>query len=52
MNLNGIMMPMSVILSLLADAIDSLETSGPEEIRRIVSVNINAPAILYPTDAD
>lgn len=52
MNLNGIMMPMSVILSLLADAIDSLETSGPEGIRRIVSVNIKAPAILYPTDAD
>ena len=52
MNLNGIMIPMSVILSLLADAIDSLETSGPEGIRRIVSVNISAPAILYPTDAD
>jgi hypothetical protein len=47
MNLNGIMMPMSVILTALADAIDSLETSGPEGIRRIVSVNIKAPAILW-----
>ena len=52
MNLNGIMMPMSVILTLLADAIDSLETIGPDGIRRIVSVNIKAPAILYPKRSD
>lgn len=52
MNLNGIMMPMSVILTLLADAIDSLETFGSDSVRRIVSVHINAPAILYPYQED
>lgn len=46
MNLNGVMMPMSVFLSLLADAIESVTE---DEIRKIVSVSINAPAILYPT---
>jgi hypothetical protein len=45
MNLNGVMFPMSVFLSLLADAIESVKD---EEIRRIVSISIDAPAILYP----
>ena len=49
MNLNGIMMPMSVILSMLADAIESV---SKEEIRKLVSVNINAPAILYKEQKD
>ena len=46
MNLNGIMMPLSVILTLLADAIESI---NEDNIRRIVNVTISAPAILYPT---
>jgi hypothetical protein len=44
MNLNGIMIPMSVILTLLADAIESL---NEEEVRRIVNVKIKAPKILW-----
>lgn len=46
MNLNGIMMPMSVFLSMLADAIESVTE---DEIRKLVNVSINAPSILYPT---
>ena len=46
MNLNGIMMPLSVVLTLLADAIESI---NEDNIRRIVNVTIKAPAILYPT---
>ena len=49
MNLNGIMMPMSVILSMLADAIESV---SEEEIRKLVNVNIKAPAILYKEQKD
>ena len=45
MNLNGIMMPLSVFLSMLADAIESVKE---EDLRRLVNVSINAPAILYP----
>lgn len=52
MNLNGILMPMSVILTLLADAIDSIESSGSKQIRKIVDVDINAPAILYNDDTE
>lgn len=47
MNLNGIMMPLSAILSLLGDAIDKLDES---EIRKIVNVSIKAPAIIFGTD--
>ena len=46
MNLNGIMMPMSVFLSMLADAVES---ATEDEIRKLVNVSINAPSILYPT---
>lgn len=46
MNLNGIMIPMSVILTLLADAIESL---NEKEVRRIVNVKIKAPKILWET---
>ena len=46
MNLNGVMMPLSVILTLLANAIESI---NEDNIRRIVNVNIKAPAILYLT---
>ena len=49
MNLNGVMFPMSVFLSLLADAIESVKD---EEIRRMVSISIDAPAILYPEQED
>ena len=49
MNLNGIMMPLSAILSLLGDAIDKLDES---EIRKIVNVSIKAPAIIFETDND
>lgn len=49
MNLNGIMIPMSVFLSMLADAIESVTE---DEIRRLVNVTISAPAILYPTQDD
>ena len=49
MNLNGIMMPLSVVLTLLADAIESI---NEDNIRRIVNVTIKAPAILYPTMDD
>ena len=45
MNLNGVMFPMSVFLSMLADAIESIRE---EDLRRLVNVTINAPAILYP----
>lgn len=44
MNLNGIMMPMSVFLSMLADSIESVKE---DEIRRLVNVNISAPSILW-----
>ena len=46
MNLNGVMIPMSVILTLLADAIESL---NEKEVRRIVNVKIKAPKILWET---
>ena len=49
MNLNGIMMPLSVVLTLLANAIESI---NEDNIRRIVNVTIKAPAILYPTMDD
>lgn len=49
MNLNGIMMPLSVVLTLLADAIESI---NEDNIRRIVNVTIKAPAILYPSQDD
>lgn len=49
MNLNGIMMPMSVFLSMLADAIESVTE---DEIRKLVNVTISAPPILYPTKED
>ena len=44
MNLNGIMMPMSVFLSMLADAIESVTE---DEIRKLVNVTISAPPILW-----
>ena len=49
MNLNGVMMPMSVFLSMLADAIESVTE---DEIRKLVNVTISAPPILYPTQDD
>ena len=49
MNLNGIMMPLSVVLSLLADAIEMIDD---EAIRSIVSVDIKAPDILWKTQDD
>ena len=49
MNLNGIMVPLSVVLTLLADAIESI---NEDNIRRIVNVTIKAPAILYPSQDD
>lgn len=49
MNLNGIMMPMSVFLSMLADAIESVTE---DEIRKLVNVTINAPSIRYLTQDD
>ena len=49
MNLNGIMIPMSVFLSMLADAIESVTE---DEIRKLVNVTISAPPILYPTQDD
>lgn len=49
MNLNGILIPMSVILTLLADAMDAF---GESEARRIVNVNIDAPAILWKTQKE
>lgn len=47
MNLNGIMIPMSVILTLLADAIESVDNSTA--IRRVVNVKIQAPPVIYKT---
>lgn len=44
MNLNGIMMPMSVILSLLAEAIESV---SEDQIRKMVNVKISVPPILW-----
>lgn len=49
MNLNGIMMPMSVFLSMLADAIESVTE---DEIRKLVNVTISAPPILWETQED
>ena len=51
MNLNGILVPMSVILTLLADAIDSIK-EDPKAVRRIVNVNIEAPKVLYSTNQE
>ena len=50
MNLNGILIPLSVILALLTEAIDSVST-GSNNIRKIVNVDIKAPEILYKTDS-
>ena len=44
MDLNGIIMPLSVVLSALAQAI---EQGDREDFRQIVDVNIHAPKILY-----
>ena len=49
MNLNGIMVPLSAILSFLGDAIDSLDSN---EIRKIVNVKITAPQILFKRNED
>jgi hypothetical protein len=49
MNLNGVMMPLSAILSLLGDAIDKLDEN---EIRKIVNVSIKAPEIVFRADSD
>lgn len=46
MNLNGIMIPLSLILALLADAIEALDEKN---IRKIVRVKITAPSILFET---
>lgn len=50
MNLNGIMIPLSMILHLLAEAIDA--TDDENFIRRIVDVKIKVPEIEFKEDAD
>lgn len=47
MNLNGLMIPLSLILDLLADAIDDVDSASA--VKRIVNVDIKAPNILFPT---
>lgn len=47
MNLNGILVPLSAILSLLADAIDTLDEGN---IRSIANVKIKVPGIIFETD--
>ena len=48
MNLNGIMIPLSMILELLADAIDSTYIDA-DRVRRIVNVDIKVPEIEFDT---
>ena len=47
MNLNGIMIPLSLILILLADAIENLDDLKAQ--RQIVNVKIKSPDILFKT---
>lgn len=47
MNLNGIMIPLSLILTLLADAIEELDDLRAQ--RQIVNVKIKSPDILFKT---
>lgn len=49
MNLNGIMAPTSIFLTMLADAIES---ASAEEIGKLVKVSISAPPILFSTDEE
>lgn len=49
MNLNGILMPMSVFLSMIADAIESVDK---EELQRLARVTIQAPPILWETQEE
>lgn len=46
MNLNGIMIPLSMILTLLADAIDATD-QNKDFVRRIVNVDIKVPPIKF-----
>lgn len=45
MNLNGVLIPLSFILTLLANAIENVS----EDATRIVRAQISAPAILFPS---
>lgn len=47
MNLNGILLPISVILSMLADAISKATKEEENLYREVVSVNITAPPVLF-----
>lgn len=49
MDLNGIIVPLSLILTLLADAIEEL---NEKEQRRIVRVKIDSPDILFKTHGE
>lgn len=48
MNLNGVLIPLSFILTMLANAIESVE----DEADRVVRVRISSPAILFKSFAE
>ena len=50
MNLNGVMIPLSMILELLADAIDSTYIDI-NRVRKIVNVDIKVPKIEFETQS-
>jgi hypothetical protein len=50
MNLNGVIIPLSMILELLADAIDSTYIDI-NRVRKIVNVDIKVPKIEFETQS-